>query len=267
MSDQRYDINGNPLAEVIHRRMRRLSDGASGGDGVPPVPRLPDLQAHARQPHRLGCSPRADEARGQGGRLVTPPVPGQHNHAEPCRCVYPNACFCTPQQKALRDPGLDPPGQHNHAAETAEALREEWEALALISYSGDGHGGWVPDLGRDDIEAIRRTPATCCYPLSPLRRLVSQKQNDNETRRSVRGKSAPHSAPERPRRAGSRGDSRGFGGTRRRSTETNRGRSHRLEGQLDGGARDVDARPPCSLRGRVRLRPDDGPVRVLPGVR
>lgn len=36
-----------------------------------------------------------------------------------------------------------------------ESLREEWDALGLMSYSGDGLGGWYADLREEDIKGIR----------------------------------------------------------------------------------------------------------------
>ncbi len=42
------------------------------------------------------------------------------------------------------------------ALDVLEALREEYDALGLMSYTGDGYGGWIPDLRKPDIEKIRR---------------------------------------------------------------------------------------------------------------
>lgn len=39
-------------------------------------------------------------------------------------------------------------------AEVYDRLREEWEALGLLSYHGTSWG-WAADLSRDDIEKIR----------------------------------------------------------------------------------------------------------------
>ncbi len=42
------------------------------------------------------------------------------------------------------------------ALDVLDALREEYHALGLMSYTGDGNGGWIPDLRKPDIEKIRR---------------------------------------------------------------------------------------------------------------
>jgi hypothetical protein len=41
------------------------------------------------------------------------------------------------------------------ACEVYERLREEWDALGLLSFTGDGSGGWRADLNQDDIKQIR----------------------------------------------------------------------------------------------------------------
>jgi hypothetical protein len=41
------------------------------------------------------------------------------------------------------------------AHEVYERLREEWDALGLLSFTGDGSGGWRADLNQDDIKQIR----------------------------------------------------------------------------------------------------------------
>lgn len=41
------------------------------------------------------------------------------------------------------------------ARDIREALHEEWEALGLMSYHGDGSGGWHADLIPDDVGKIR----------------------------------------------------------------------------------------------------------------
>lgn len=40
-------------------------------------------------------------------------------------------------------------------ADVYDRLRDEYEELGMLSYTGDGRGGWVPDLTREDIESIR----------------------------------------------------------------------------------------------------------------
>lgn len=54
----------------------------------------------------------AQDAREASTRPAGSPDPviartGPENAFEPCRCVYPDKCFCTPLQKASRDPGLN----------------------------------------------------------------------------------------------------------------------------------------------------------------
>ena len=41
------------------------------------------------------------------------------------------------------------------AQEVLERLGDEWNALGMCSFSGDGSGGWRADLNQDDIKQIR----------------------------------------------------------------------------------------------------------------
>lgn len=41
------------------------------------------------------------------------------------------------------------------AQEVRDRLREEWEALGMVSFTGDGYGGWRADLNQNDIKQIR----------------------------------------------------------------------------------------------------------------
>lgn len=69
-------------------------------------------------------------------------------------CYECNAGHGPNEMHAFRCPNYVPPNTGPTETQLLLALREEWEALGLLSYHGAAWG-WAPDLDKDDIAKIR----------------------------------------------------------------------------------------------------------------